>query len=110
VSGADQVEDLLRELAPQVLGALVRRYGQFDLCEDAVQEALLAAAVQWPQAGVPEHAAGLAGHRGLAADDRPGAGRERPPAPGGDGRGPLAGRRAGRPRRRRDLPRKPTTR
>jgi RNA polymerase sigma factor (sigma-70 family) len=54
VSGADQVEDLLRELAPQVLGTLVRRYGQFDLCEDAVQEALLAAAVQWPQAGVPE--------------------------------------------------------
>jgi RNA polymerase sigma factor (sigma-70 family) len=54
VSGADRVEDLLRELAPQVLGALVRRYGQFDLCEDAVQEALLAAAVQWPQAGVPE--------------------------------------------------------
>jgi len=54
VSGADRVEDLLRELAPQVLGTLVRRYGQFDLCEDAVQEALLAAAVQWPQAGVPE--------------------------------------------------------
>ena len=38
------IEDLLRELAPQVLGALVRRYGQFDACEDAVQEALLAAA------------------------------------------------------------------
>ena len=54
MSGADRVEDLLRELAPQVLGTLVRRYGQFDLCEDAVQEALLAAAVQWPQAGVPE--------------------------------------------------------
>ena len=35
---------LLRELAPQVLGALVRRYGDFDACEDAVQEALLAAA------------------------------------------------------------------
>jgi RNA polymerase sigma factor (sigma-70 family) len=41
-------EDLLRELAPQVLGSLVRRYGQFDACEDAVQEALLAAAQQWP--------------------------------------------------------------
>jgi RNA polymerase sigma factor (sigma-70 family) len=41
-------EDLLRELAPQVLGALVRRYGQFDACEDAVQEALLAASQQWP--------------------------------------------------------------
>jgi predicted RNA polymerase sigma factor len=38
-----RVEDLLRELAPQVLGALVRRYGQFDACEDAMQEALLAA-------------------------------------------------------------------
>ena len=38
------VEDLLRELAPQVLGALVRRYGDFDTGEDAVQEALLAAA------------------------------------------------------------------
>ncbi|MQA11882.1 MAG: RNA polymerase sigma factor [Pseudonocardiaceae bacterium] len=39
---------MLRELAPQVLGALVRRYGHFDASEDAVQEALLAAAVQWP--------------------------------------------------------------
>jgi RNA polymerase sigma factor (sigma-70 family) len=49
-----RVEDLLRELAPQVLGALVRRHGHFDMCEDAVQEALLAAAVQWPDEGVPE--------------------------------------------------------
>jgi RNA polymerase sigma factor (sigma-70 family) len=48
------VEDLLRPLAPQVLGALVRRYGHFDAAEDAVQEALLAAAVQWPEQGVPE--------------------------------------------------------
>ncbi|MEV0823552.1 sigma-70 family RNA polymerase sigma factor [Nonomuraea rubra] len=47
-------EDLLRELAPQVLGAVVRRYGHFDLAEDAVQEALLAAATQWPQDGVPD--------------------------------------------------------
>jgi predicted RNA polymerase sigma factor len=46
VSGAERVEGLLRELAPQVLGALVRRNGHFDACEDAVQEALLAAAVQ----------------------------------------------------------------
>ncbi|MFG2821784.1 RNA polymerase sigma factor [Kitasatospora sp. NPDC048365] len=52
------VEDLLRELAPQVLGALVRRYGQFDSCEDAVQEALLAAAVQWPAEGVPANPRG----------------------------------------------------
>jgi RNA polymerase sigma factor (sigma-70 family) len=49
-----RLEDLLRELAPQVLGALVRRYGQFDACEDAVQEALLAAARQWPEEGVPD--------------------------------------------------------
>jgi RNA polymerase sigma factor (sigma-70 family) len=48
------VEDLLRRLAPRVLGVLVRRYGRFDACEDAVQEALLAAAVQWRERGVPE--------------------------------------------------------
>jgi RNA polymerase sigma factor (sigma-70 family) len=52
------VEDLLRELAPQVLGALVRRYGHFDACEDAVQEALLAAAVQWPDQGIPRNPRG----------------------------------------------------
>ena len=46
-------EDLLRELAPQVLGALVRRFGHFDTAEDAVQEALLAAATQWPADGIP---------------------------------------------------------
>jgi RNA polymerase sigma factor (sigma-70 family) len=49
------VEGLLRELAPQVLGALVRRHGQFDACEDAVQEALLSAAQQWSQAAVPDN-------------------------------------------------------
>ncbi|WP_446218103.1 RNA polymerase sigma factor [Micromonospora sp. IBHARD004] len=49
------VGDLLRTLAPQVLAVLVRRHGQFYACEDAVQEALLAAAVQWPAQGVPEH-------------------------------------------------------
>lgn len=47
------VEQQLRELAPVVLGALVRRHGAFDACEDAVQEALLAAARQWE--AVPEH-------------------------------------------------------
>ena len=52
---APRVEDLLRELAPQVLGALVRRYGRFDASEDAVQEALLAAAMQWPEGGMPEN-------------------------------------------------------
>jgi RNA polymerase sigma factor (sigma-70 family) len=50
-----RIEDLLRDLAPQVLGALVRRHGQFDACEDAVQEALLAAARQWPASGVPDN-------------------------------------------------------
>jgi RNA polymerase sigma factor (sigma-70 family) len=50
----DRVEDLLREHAPRVLAALVRRHGQFDACEDAVQEALLAAARQWPLDGVPD--------------------------------------------------------
>jgi RNA polymerase sigma factor (sigma-70 family) len=48
-------EPLLRELTPQVLGALVRRYRDFAAAEDAVQEALLAAATQWPQDGVPDH-------------------------------------------------------
>ena len=52
--GDDGIEDLLRELAPQVLAMLVRRHGQFDACEDAVQEALLAAARQWPGEGAPE--------------------------------------------------------
>jgi RNA polymerase sigma factor (sigma-70 family) len=47
------IEDLLREVMPQVLGALVRRHGQFEGCEDAVQEAGLAASVQWPVEGVP---------------------------------------------------------
>ncbi|MEU7385305.1 RNA polymerase sigma factor [Streptomyces tanashiensis] len=56
MTGPHEVEDLLRAYAPQVLGALVRRYGDFDLCEDAVQEALIAAAQQWPGQGVPDHA------------------------------------------------------
>jgi RNA polymerase sigma factor (sigma-70 family) len=51
---ASGTEDLLRELAPQVLGALARRHGQFDACEDAVQEALLAATQQWAEQGVPD--------------------------------------------------------
>ena len=48
-----QYEDLLRVLAPQVLGAIVRRYGHFDTAEDATQEALIAAAMQWPEQGIP---------------------------------------------------------
>ena len=49
------VEELLRELAPQVLGVLVRRYGDLADAEDAVQEALLAAATQWPTGGLPDN-------------------------------------------------------
>jgi predicted RNA polymerase sigma factor len=52
------IGDLLRELTPQVLGALVRRHGQFEGCEDAVQEAVLAATVQWPAEGVPDNPRG----------------------------------------------------
>ena len=52
------IEDLLRELAPQVLGAVVRRFGDFDAAEDAVQEALLAAALQWPEEGMPDNPRG----------------------------------------------------
>ena len=54
-SASTEFEGLLRELAPQVLGALVRRYGDFGSCEDAVQEALLAAAIHWPIEGVPNN-------------------------------------------------------
>ncbi|HUQ59889.1 RNA polymerase sigma factor [Lentzea sp.] len=52
------LDGLLRDLAPQVLGVLVRRHGQFDVCEDAVQEALLAASQQWPVDGVPDNPQG----------------------------------------------------
>jgi RNA polymerase sigma factor (sigma-70 family) len=51
-------ENLLRELAPQVLGAVIRRFRDFSAAEDAVQEALLAAAVQWPEEGVPDNPRG----------------------------------------------------
>jgi RNA polymerase sigma factor (sigma-70 family) len=52
---AAEIEDLLRRLAPQVLGAVVRRYGNFDLAEDATQEAMAAAAMQWQRDGLPEN-------------------------------------------------------
>ena len=48
-------EHLLRELAPQVLGAVIRRYGDFGAAEDAVQEALAAAAIEWPRSGLPDN-------------------------------------------------------
>ena len=53
-----RVEHLLRELAPQVLGAVARRHKDFGAAEDAVQEALLAAALQWPAAGIPDNPRG----------------------------------------------------
>jgi RNA polymerase sigma factor (sigma-70 family) len=53
-----EFEDLLRQLTPQVLGAVVRRFGHFDTAEDATQEALLAAATQWPSEGVPDNPRG----------------------------------------------------
>jgi RNA polymerase sigma factor (sigma-70 family) len=56
VKGSGAIESTLRELAPQVLGLLVRRYGDFAACEDAVQEALIDAATQWDE--VPEHPRG----------------------------------------------------
>jgi RNA polymerase sigma factor (sigma-70 family) len=52
------VEDLLRDLAPQVLGVLVRRFGDFTTAEDAVQEALLAATLHWPVDGTPDNPRG----------------------------------------------------
>jgi RNA polymerase sigma factor (sigma-70 family) len=55
---APALEDLLRELTPQVLGTVVRRHGQFEDCEDAVQEAVAAAAVRWPAEGVPDNPRG----------------------------------------------------
>ena len=51
-------EHMLRELAPQVLGAVIRRFRDFAAAEDAVQEALLAAALQWPREGIPENPRG----------------------------------------------------
>ena len=54
VADAAPIEDLLRELAPQVLGVLARQSGDFDAAEDAVQDALIAAADHWPRDGLPE--------------------------------------------------------
>ena len=54
MSTAAGIAAILRENAPRVLGTLVRRHGQFDQCEDAVQEAMIAAAGQWPSEGIPD--------------------------------------------------------
>ena len=53
-----RIEHLLRELAPQVLGAVARRFRDFSSAEDAVQEAMIAAFTQWPQQGVPDNPRG----------------------------------------------------
>ena len=65
MTGADparSIEHLLRDLAPQVLGTLTRRHGDFAAAEDAVQEALIAAATQWPQSGIPVNPRGWLYH------------------------------------------------
>jgi len=58
VTAGPGLEDQLRELAPQVLGVVIRRFGDFDSAEDAVQEALLAAARHWPAEGRPDNPRG----------------------------------------------------
>ena len=57
-SAAAELEHTARACAPDVLAALVRRYGDFDAAEDAVQEALVAAARQWPVDGLPDNPRG----------------------------------------------------
>jgi RNA polymerase sigma factor (sigma-70 family) len=64
-SGDPAVERLLRDLAPQVLGAVARRHGDFEAAEDAVQEALIAAAAQWPAQGIPQNPRGWLYHVAL---------------------------------------------
>jgi RNA polymerase sigma factor (sigma-70 family) len=54
-SAHPSAQDLLRDLAPQVLGVVIRRFRDFAASEDAVQEALIAAATQWPREGLPEN-------------------------------------------------------
>jgi RNA polymerase sigma factor (sigma-70 family) len=53
-----RIAQLLRELGPAVLAVVARRYQGFDVCEDAVQEALAAAATQWPTDGIPDNPRG----------------------------------------------------
>ncbi len=75
-----------REASPHVLAALLRRYGDFDAAEDAVQEALLAAARQWPAEGVPDNPRAWLITVALAPADRRPPRRHRPGAPRAVGR------------------------
>ena len=105
VRDATVAEHLLRELAPQVLGAVVRRFGDFAAAEDAVQEALLAAAAAVAARGRARQPARLADPRRRAADDRSAPQRAGAPAPR-DRRLLHERRRSGAPdsRRRATLP------
>ena len=64
-SNSSTVGHLLRELAPQVLGAVTRRHGDFAAADDAVQEAMIAAATQWPAQGIPDNPSGWLFHVAL---------------------------------------------
>ena len=79
-------EGLLRELAPQALGAVARRCGDFAAAEDAVQEALLAAATRWPADGTPGNPLGWLIRVAARRLDRPVPQRGCPAPPGGAGR------------------------
>ena len=57
-SMVDSMESLLHELTPLVLGTIARRFFDFAAAEDAVQEALIAAATQWPREGLPDNPRG----------------------------------------------------
>lgn len=61
-SSAVTIGHLLRDLAPQVLGAVARRHEDFATAEDAVQEAMIAAAAQWPTEGIPQNPRGWLYH------------------------------------------------
>jgi RNA polymerase sigma factor (sigma-70 family) len=58
VTQPSTLEELLRTLAPQVLGVLTRRFGDFTAAEDAVQEAQISAALHWPTEGIPDNPRG----------------------------------------------------
>jgi RNA polymerase sigma factor (sigma-70 family) len=97
VTATSDTERMLRDHAPQVLGALVRRYGQFDACEDAVQEALLAATRQWPRDGAPDNPYGwlfaVASRRLIDELRSDGARRRREEVAGAEPAPPTAGDR-----------------